>query len=169
MVVRTRPSGSVALGLALLSLAACTSPATKLAPAPAVNWGDAGRVIGGRVATVELAGACERRYPALAPSLSRALADWQWRNDALAVEVEDALWRAVRTLGASEASIGAGTRELRFALDAAGVATANDFAAWPSAQRERYCRALPDRLLSGDEDLARRYPRELRAWHPAAR
>jgi hypothetical protein len=167
--VRTRRSETVVLGLALAGLAACTSPPTKPAPAPAVHWGDAGRVLGGRVATVELAGACARLYPALAPSLLRALADWQWRNDALAVEVEDAMWRAVRARGASEAAVSAGVRELRFALDAAGVATANDFAALPSAQREPYCRALPDRLLSGDEDLARRYPVELRAWHPAAR
>jgi hypothetical protein len=159
----------IALVVALAGVAACAAPSSQSATVPALPWGDAGRVIGGRVATVELVRACTGDAPDLAPSLARAFGDWQWRNDALAVEVEDAMWGALRARGASEAAIAAGRSELRAAMDAAGIEAANDFAAWPPRRRDRYCRALPERLLSGDEDLARRYPGELRAWHPAAR
>lgn len=152
--------------LVCAAAAACTAPPPAAAPAP---WSEAGRVIGGRVATVELAAACTRSDPVGAPALARALADWQWRNDALAVEVEDAMWRTVRARGASEAAIAAGRQHLRMALAEAANEAASDFAAWPPARRERYCRALPERLLSGDDDLVRRYPDAVRAWHPAAK
>lgn len=164
-VLRASTCASFAVLVALAGCAAAPQPT----PGPAPPWGEAGRVIGGRMATIELAEACARAFPDLAPVLARAIADWRWRNDALAVEVEDALWRSVRARGADDAAIAAGMRELHGALAAAGAEVGSDFDRGSVARRERYCRTLPDRLMLGDEDLARRYPRELRSWHPAAR
>jgi hypothetical protein len=157
----------IALAATAVVVACAAGPRSEPSPVPA--WDQAGRVIGGRTATVSLGRACARAYPDLATPLGRALADWRWRNDALAVEVEDAMWRSARSRGASEASVAAGRAELARGVDETAAEVATEIDTWTATRRRRYCGGLAERLLSGDEDLARRYPAELRTWHPAVR
>lgn len=147
-------------------------PLVEPAPGPVRTtppYADAGRILGAQAGTVAMSGACARAFPELAPSIEQALAAWRWRNDALAVEVNDAMWRAVQAQGADAGEIAAASRALAGELARIRAEVADGFDRWAPARKRGLCGTWAERLAVGDEDLSRRYPHELKRWHPAMR
>jgi hypothetical protein len=153
--------------VALMLAAGCASRAP--VPKPAPPYGEAGRVVGGHLGTVVLAEQCIAMFPELAGEIGPALLGWRWRNDSVAATVESRMWAAVAERGATPAELAAAKVSFDRELQSIGAGMAEWFAGWPAGKQRAYCDRVTARLALGDDDLARRFPAEVRRWQGATR
>jgi hypothetical protein len=151
----------------LIVAAGCVPQSSVREPAP--PYADAGRVIGGHLGTVVLAERCAAAFPDLAGEIDAALRDWRWRNDPIAAAIEQQMWTAVSARGATTQEVDAAKTSFSREIDAIGAGMAQWFAAWPPEKQRRYCDRVTARLSLGEDDLARRFPAEVRRWEGAKR
>jgi hypothetical protein len=156
-------------GLALLValLVGCASEPPARGPTP--PYSEAGRVVGGHLGTIVLAERCAAAFPDLAPEIDPALRDWRWRNDPIAAAVEQRMWATVVERGAKPGDVAAAKASFARELEVIAVGMEDWFASWPPERQRAYCGRVTARLALGVDDLARRYPAEVRRWHGATR
>lgn len=153
--------------LLLVLLLGCAGPApVRKAPPP---YGEAGRVVGGHLGTVVLAERCAASFPDLAPEIGPALREWRWRNDPIAAAIEQRMWASVAERGATAAQVDDAKAYFARELETIGAGLAEWFATWPADRQRAFCDRIPARLALGEDDLARRFPAEVRRWQGATR
>jgi hypothetical protein len=156
-------------GIVLLSalMIGCApqSPVRQASP----PYGEAGRVIGGHLGTVVLAQRCVSAFPNLAGDIDPALRGWRWRNDSVATAVEQQMWITVAERGATPQDVDAAKASFAREVDTIGAGLAEWFATWSPEKQRVYCDGVTARLALGEDDLARRFPAEVRHWQGATR
>jgi hypothetical protein len=156
-------------GLALLValLVGCASEPPARGPTP--PYKEAGRVVGGHLGTVVLAERCAAASPDLAPEVRAALREWRWRNDPIAAAVEQRMWATVVERGANPEDVAAAKASFARELEVIAVDMEDWFESWPPERQRAYCERVTALLALGEDDLARRYPEEVRRWYGATR
>jgi len=157
----------LALFLLAAAVAGCASEQQSRLPTP--DYGDAGRIVGGRLGTVALAERCAATFPELANEIDPALRDWRWRNDPVAASVEQRMWVALAERGATAQEVEAGKASFAYELQRIRVDMENWFASWSPPRQRGFCERIGGRLALGEDDLVRRYPGEIRRWQGATR
>lgn len=152
----------------LLVVAAGCAPQSPVRE-PAPRYAEAGRVIGGHLGTVVLAERCAAAFPDLAGEIDAALRGWRWRNDPIAAAIEQQMWTDVSARGATAQEVAAAKASFSREVDAIGAGMAQWFTAWPPERQRRFCDRVTARLALGEDDLARRFPAEVRRWQGAKR